>query len=71
VPPIVLALTNIDELRPASEWQPPYDIAAPVSPKARSIRAAIDSVAKVLDLSAVAIVPVARWLSRLLSPFVR
>jgi predicted GTPase len=59
VPPIVLALTNIDELRPASEWQPPYDIAAPVSPKARSIRAAIDSVAKVLDLSAVAIVPVA------------
>jgi predicted GTPase len=59
VPPIVLVLTNIDKLRPASEWQPPYDIAAPVSPKARSIRAAIDSVAKVLDLSAAAIVPVA------------
>ena len=59
VPPIVLALTHIDELRPASEWQPPYDIAAPVGPKARSIRAAIDSVAKVLDLSAAAIVPVA------------
>ena len=29
VPPIVLALTHIDELRPAGEWQPPYDIAAP------------------------------------------
>ena len=59
VPPIVLALTHIDELRPASEWQPPYDIVAPAGPKARSIRAAIDSVAKVLDLSAAAIVPVA------------
>ena len=59
VPPIVLALTHIDELRPASEWQPPYDIAAPAGPKARSIRAAINSVAKVLDLSAAAIVPVA------------
>ena len=59
VPPIVLALTHIDELRPASEWQPPYDIVAPAVPKARSIRASIDSVAKVLDLSAAAIVPVA------------
>ena len=59
VPPIVLALTHIDELRPASEWQPPYDIVAPAGPKARSIRAAINSVAKVLDLSAAAIVPVA------------
>jgi predicted GTPase len=59
VPPIVLALTHVDELRPASEWQPPYDIAAPVGPKAHSIRAASDSVAKVLGLSAAAIVPVA------------
>jgi uncharacterized protein len=59
VPPIVLALTHIDELRPASEWQPPYDIVAPAVLKARSIRAAIDSVAKVLGLSAGAIVPVA------------
>jgi predicted GTPase len=58
-PPIVLALTHIDELRPAREWQPPYDIAVPTTPKARSIRASIDSVAKVLDLSAAAIVPVA------------
>jgi predicted GTPase len=59
VPPIVLALTHIDELRPAREWQPPYDIVAPAVPKAHSIRAAIDSVAKVLDLTAAAIVPVA------------
>ena len=59
VPPIVLALTHIDELRPAGDWQPPYDIALPNNPKARSIRAAVDSVAKVLNLSATAIVPVA------------
>jgi hypothetical protein len=58
-PSIVLALTHIDELRPAAEWTPPYDIATPVSPKARSIRAAVDSVAKVLDVSAAAIVPIA------------
>jgi predicted GTPase len=58
-PPIVLALTHVDELRPAAEWTPPYDVATPVSLKARSIRAAMDSVAKVLDLSAEAIVPIA------------
>ena len=59
VPPIVLALTHIDELRPAAEWTPPYDVAAPAGPKARSIRAAIDSVAQALDLPVDAIVPVA------------
>jgi predicted GTPase len=58
-PPIVLALTHVDELRPAAEWTPPYDVATPVNPKARSIRAAVDSIAKVLDLSAEAIVPIA------------
>ena len=58
-PPIVLALTHIDELRPANEWQPPYDIATPASPKARSIRAAIDSVSKTLGLPVEKVVPVA------------
>ena len=58
-PPIVIALTHIDELRPAAEWTPPYDIATPASPKARSIRAAVDSVAKVLGVSVSAMVPVA------------
>jgi uncharacterized protein len=58
-PRVVLALTHIDELRPANEWMPPYDLAAPVGPKARNIVAAIHSVVGALDLPASAIVPVA------------
>jgi predicted GTPase len=58
-PPIILALTHIDKLRPANEWTPPYDIAAPAGPKARNIAAAINSVASVLNLLEDAIVPVA------------
>jgi uncharacterized protein len=58
-PPILLALTHIDELRPAAEWTPPYDVAAPAGPKARSIRAALDAVHRSLDLPVDAIVPVA------------
>ena len=58
-PPILLALTHVDQLRPADEWQPPYDIAAPVGRKAGAIRGAVDAVARALDLPADAIVPVA------------
>jgi predicted GTPase len=58
-PPVLLALTHVDELRPAVEWTPPYDITAPAGPKARSIRAALDAAARALDLPVDAIVPVA------------
>jgi uncharacterized protein len=62
-PPVLLALTHIDELRPAAEWAPPYDIAAPDRPEARTkagaIRAAVDAVARALDLPAEAVVPLA------------
>lgn len=58
-PPLLLALTHIDELRPAMEWTPPYDVIAPAGPKARAIRAAMDAAARTLDLPADAIVPVA------------
>jgi predicted GTPase len=58
-PPVVLALTHIDELRPASEWAPPYNIASPELPKARAIRDAIDAVARALALPIDVIVPVA------------
>jgi uncharacterized protein len=58
-PPILLALTHVDQLRPASEWSPPYDIAKPATAKARAIRAAIDSVAAALAIPAHAVVPVA------------
>jgi uncharacterized protein len=58
-PPVLLALTHVDELRPAAEWTPPYDVTAPAGPKARAIRAALDAVARALDLPVDAIVPVA------------
>ena len=58
-PPVLLALTHIDELRPANEWKPPYDIAAPAGPKAVAIRSAVDSVARVLEMPTHTIVPVA------------
>jgi predicted GTPase len=58
-PPVLLALTHVDELRPAVEWTPPYDITAPARPKARAIRAAVDAAACALDLPVEAIVPVA------------
>jgi predicted GTPase len=58
-PPILLALTHVDQLRPAAEWAPPYDVSRPVRAKERAIRAAIDAVAGTLDLPADAIVPVA------------
>jgi hypothetical protein len=58
-PPILLALTHVDELRPAAEWTPPYDVTNPAGPKARSIRAAMDAAARALDLLVTAVVPLA------------
>lgn len=57
--PILVALTHIDQLRPAAEWKPPYNIATPTDAKARAIRAAMDAVAQVLELTASNVVPVA------------
>jgi len=58
-PPILLALTHVDQLRPVGEWLPPYDVTTPRRPKARAIRAAIDAASRTLDLPADAVVPVA------------
>jgi predicted GTPase len=58
-PPVLLALTHIDELSPANQWAPPYDIVAPEAPKSRSIRAAVDAVARALQVPADSVVPVA------------
>ncbi|HZH46568.1 MAG TPA: GTPase, partial [Roseococcus sp.] len=55
-PPLAVALTGVDRLRPASEWAPPYP---PDAPKARSIAAARAAVAEALDLPEDAVVPVA------------
>lgn len=57
--PVLLALTHVDQLRPAADWAPPYDVATPTRPKAQAIRAAMDAVARVLGLPVDRIVPVA------------
>ena len=43
-PPILLVVTHIDRLRPASEWHPPYDLSAPESPKATQIAEAVSAI---------------------------
>jgi Asp-tRNA(Asn)/Glu-tRNA(Gln) amidotransferase A subunit family amidase len=56
---VLLTLTHIDELRPANEWTPPYDIAAPAGPKAKTIRAAMEAVVRALEMQVDTVVPVA------------
>jgi GTP-binding protein EngB required for normal cell division len=51
VPPIVVVLTHIDQLRPLREWQPPYNIADPDSLKAILIRQYIEAIAADLNIS--------------------
>lgn len=62
MPPLVVVMTHIDQLRPMREWQPPYNIADPDSLKSKMIRQAIDAIAKDLRISgdrvaAVSLVP--------------
>jgi hypothetical protein len=57
-PPVVVVLTHIDLLRPPRDWAPPYNVVSPDSPKARSIRGALDAVAADLGLMPELIVPV-------------
>jgi hypothetical protein len=56
-PPMVISMTHIDQLSPAREWAPPYDIANPVRPKAALIRQAMTHVAHVLETGDDALVP--------------
>jgi uncharacterized protein len=58
-PPLVVALTQIDRLTPASEWAPPYDVVDPSRPKEQAVRAAMAHVAAMLDTAPDAVVPVA------------
>src|SRR5262249_42865541 len=51
-PPMTLVLSHIDRLRPFQEWQPPYDLTAGDTPKARSIKAAIDAAGADLGFAA-------------------
>ena len=49
-PPIVVALTHIDLLRPAREWNPPYNVAEPKGGKESQIRLCMEEVARTLAL---------------------
>ena len=58
-PPILVALTHVDQLPPAAEWTPPYNTMEPANPKEKVMRRAMESVAKALEIDFVSIVPVA------------
>ena len=58
-PPILLAVTHVDLLRPAREWTPPYDIADPATEKARSIRLALEATAAAIHIPLTDAIPVA------------
>jgi predicted GTPase len=49
-PPILCALTHVDELSPKAEWAPPYDLRESSRPKARRIREAVEHVAATLAI---------------------
>ncbi|RUQ34992.1 MAG: GTP-binding protein HSR1, partial [Candidatus Competibacteraceae bacterium] len=57
-PPLLVALSHIDLLRPSREWQPPYDLQNPQGAKARNIRAALEAVATDLALPVDTVIPV-------------
>jgi uncharacterized protein len=56
--PVLIAATWIDQLRPAAEWQPPYDLADPQRPKAVNIRGAVMAMARDLGADLESVVPV-------------
>lgn len=52
--PILLGVLNqIDRLTPQNDWQPPYDLQNPSSPKARNIRDALDYNQKLLNFASI------------------
>jgi hypothetical protein len=57
-PPLLVAVSHIDLLRPPREWQPPYDLAHPVGPKAVNIRAAVGAAAEDLAVPVTDTIPV-------------
>lgn len=57
-PPVLVALTHADAVRPFQEWSPPYDFVHGDRPKERNVRDAVEAVAQDLQVSAENIVPV-------------
>jgi len=57
-PPVLIALTHIDRLRPLREWDPPYDLDPPVGAKAAKIADAVIAVAGDLGADVSTVIPV-------------
>jgi len=57
-PPVLVVATHIDQLRPSREWQPPYDLLNPTTPKAANIRAAVEAIATDLAVPLDTVIPV-------------
>jgi hypothetical protein len=65
-PPLVVALTHIDQLRPTREWNPPYNLAEPQGAKESQIRLCMEAVAETLavppeQVQAVCLKPGETW----------
>jgi uncharacterized protein len=58
LPPVVVALTHIDQLTPAMEWAPPYDWKAGQRAKEKSIREAVAAVKETFGAKVTEVVPV-------------
>lgn len=57
-PPILVAVSHIDLLRPIREWTPPYDLTDLHNTKANNIRAAVETIATDLALPLEQVIPV-------------
>lgn len=55
--PLLVVASHVDQLRPAGEWQPPYDLADVERPKVASMRAALQAVAADLGVAVDRVVP--------------
>lgn len=57
-PPLLVAASFIDRLRPVNEWQPPYDLTQPSNTKALNINAAVQAIASDLAVPVEKVIPV-------------
>jgi hypothetical protein len=58
MPPVVVALTHVDTLRPFAEWNPPYNVQQPLGRKALQIVDAIQAVSSDLAVDPAVVIPV-------------
>ncbi|MDT8364546.1 MAG: GTPase domain-containing protein [Nitrosomonas sp.] len=56
-PPLLVAVSHIDLLRPFNEWYPPYDLNDQTNAKANNIREAVETIATDLDVPVTFVIP--------------